>query len=458
MTEARLDDELAVIAQEYNVAQFVSFDKHDPNHARRSRIRGLSPDCELDTAGAIEALLSRAGTVNIRAFRPPHSTGNQFHYGMAYLDDILTVLHGYVSNGYCVIANETIDINDGGVSGVLEGETLEFAPHDTPRSVEKPDVASLPYGLGIAMLQIVYGFEPRLPRRENLRVEFSIHPIRVGYQHSHSVIWDMKAGNFKDIRPIMSWPNSFSRIIGDKTFGLLVAELIGLPVPRTLAMPRALAPFAFGRPTGTAETWLRTSPAECEPGHFSTMLGWSDPYALLAAEDPDNSVAAVLAQEGIDSRFSGATIPTSGMGQYVEGVAGAGPDFMLGRVPPTTLPNDISREVVELAKRAHQILGPVRLEFVHDGNLAWVVQLHLSGDRYNEFTVSPGEPKVGWLEFDPREGLEHLHTLIARAQREDFGVSILRPVGITSHVGDLLRSAHIPARIKEQGTARETYP
>jgi hypothetical protein len=26
----------------------------------------------------------------------------------------------------------------------------------------------------------------------------------------------------------------------------------------------------------------------------------------------------------------------------------------------------------------------------------------------------------------------------------------LRPVGITSHVGDLLRSAHIPARLKEQ--------
>lgn len=450
MIEARLDDELAVIAHQYNVAQFASFDKHDLNHARRSRIRGLVPDCELNTIGAIEALLGRAGTVNIRAFQPPRSRGNHFHYGMTRLDEILALLHGYVSEGYCVIANETIDINDGGVSGVLAGETLEFVPHDTPRSVEKPDVASLPYGLGIAMLQTVYGFEPHLPQAENLRVEFSIHPVRVGYQHSHSVIWDMEVGNFKDIRPIMSWPNSFSRMIGDKTFGLLVADLIGLPAPRTVVIPRSLAPFAFGRPTGTGETWLRTAPSECEPGRFSTTLGWSDPYALLEAEDPDNCVAAVLAQEGIDSKFSGATIPISGMDQYVEGVAGRGSDFMLGRVPPATLPDDVGREVAQLAKRAHQILGPVRLEFVHDGNLAWVVQLHLSGDRYNGFTVSPGEPKVGWLEFDPREGLEHLRALITRAQREDFGVSILRPVGITSHVGDLLRSAHIPARLKEQ--------
>ena len=35
------------------------------------------------------------------------------------------------------------------------------------------------------------------------------------------------------------WPNDFSRFLGDKTFGLLVADAINLPVPCTIAFGRA---------------------------------------------------------------------------------------------------------------------------------------------------------------------------------------------------------------------------
>ena len=105
----------------------------------------------------------------------------------------------------------------------------------------------------------------------------------------------------------LTWPNRFSRLLGDKAFGLLVADLLGLPVPATTVVGRRVAPFGFGRPTGGGERWLRTCPAEPVPGRFMTQRGWRDPFALLAAEDPSGTdLVAVLAQEGVRARWSGA--------------------------------------------------------------------------------------------------------------------------------------------------------
>src|SRR4029453_19591588 len=84
----------------------------------------------------------------------------------------------------------------------------------------------------------------------------------------------------------LTWPNRFSRFLGDKVFGLLVADLLGLPVPATTAVGRRVAPFSFGRPTGSGERWLRTCPAEPVPGRFLTQRGRRRPFAPLAVEDP----------------------------------------------------------------------------------------------------------------------------------------------------------------------------
>ena len=100
-----------------------------------------------------------------------------------------------------------------------------------------------------------------------------------------------------------------------------------------------------------------------------------------------------------------------------------------------------------LAKRARSALGPVRIEFVHDGKEAWVVQFHRSADRYRSGVISPGSPGRGWFDFDPAAGLEQLNELITRAQAEDKGVRVVGPVGLTSHVGDLLRKARVPAEL-----------
>ena len=51
----------------------------------------------------------------------------------------------------------------------------------------------------------------------------------------------------------LDWPNRFSRFIGDKVFGLLVADLIGLDVPRATVLARRIGPFVFGRRTGSRD-------------------------------------------------------------------------------------------------------------------------------------------------------------------------------------------------------------
>ena len=82
----------------------------------------------------------------------------------------------------------------------------------------------------------------------------------------------MARGRGSNINP----PNRFSRMIGDKAFGLLMADRLGVAVPRTLVIGRRVAPFEFGQATGSAEVWLRTCPYEPHPGLYTTMQGWTE--------------------------------------------------------------------------------------------------------------------------------------------------------------------------------------
>src|SRR5262249_21798426 len=44
------------------------------------------------------------------------------------------------------------------------------------------------------------------------------------------------------------------------------------------------------------------------PGRFTTVRGWTDPFALVEAEDPRSEIASVLVQDSVDARYSGAAI------------------------------------------------------------------------------------------------------------------------------------------------------
>lgn len=449
MTLLPKDVRLAALADSHNVAQFVSFSPGTDPAVRHSRIRGHAPDAPFaDVAEAVEALFATAdsGTVNVRSFQADNDKGNPFHYRIEKPSEAVGRVRSLAADGYTTIVNETIDVRDGGVSGVALNDLIEFVPDDTPRGVEEPGVASLPLGMGSRLLECVYGFRAHLPDTQGYRIEFSVHPLRVGYRQGHTILWESEKVRDEPIPATFSWPNKFSRFIGDKAYGLLMADLLGLAVPRTVVIGRKVRPFSFGRSTGTAEIWTRPCPHEQDPGKHPTYRGWVDPYVMLGLGEPAGSaIASVLAQEGVAAEYSGATLPWASGGYQVEGVPGFGEDFMQGERSPVRLPSRVIEDVQTVGAAAHAVLGPVRMEFAHDGQQVWVLQLHIATDRFQGAVIYSGDPMNGWLEFDPASGLDQLRTLIAEARIKRRGIRVAGAVGITSHVGDLLRKAKIPA-------------
>jgi hypothetical protein len=248
------------LAERANVAQFVSFAPGSPPAPRSIRIAERDALSSDSLEEVVETLMraSPESSVNVRSFSPNQPKGGEFLYGLTKVDDVVTAVRRLAQNGAFSIVNETIDINDGGVSGVCHGDVLEFAPGDTPRCVEKPGTVSIERRQGLRMLELIYGFDPELDYDSSERVEFSIHPIRRGLRNGHTIIWEVERTPPLRLTPRLQWPNRLSREIGGKAFGLLVAYVLGLPVPATTVVSRLIAPFSFGASTGSSEPWIRT--------------------------------------------------------------------------------------------------------------------------------------------------------------------------------------------------------
>lgn len=437
------------LAEFGNVAQFVAFRPESTGLAQSTaRVADFIPNHHFaSTEEAVSALLAASGeeSVNVRSYLPQDPRSREFVYGLRSVPEVLSALERLGGEGLHLIVNETIDIHDGGVSGVVQGGIIEFAPDDTPRAVEKPDVASLPRAMGLRLLETVYGFAPELPDDVSARVEFSIHPLARGWRRGHTLLWEIEPGDGEQQVPAPRWPNRFSRHLGDKCFGLLIAEQLDAMVPQTLAIPRRLAPFAFGRETGARERWTRTCPTDPQPGRFTTIKGWLDPFALLASEDSDREIASVLSQAAVPARWSGAAIVGSDGGLIVEGTRGEGDAFMLGMRQAEVLPAAILHDVAAAHGALAAVLGPVRIEWVHDGQKVWVVQLHLGQTRSSAAALVEGQAER-WERFDVREGLAELRVFLGRLP-EGAGIVLAGDVGLTSHIADVVRKAGRPARI-----------
>ena len=446
------DEILDRLARRVNVAQFVSF---GPDLGQRfAWIRSHEPNSRFASLDeAIGALLAASpeGRVNIRCYEPDNPKSREFLYGQGDREEVAALLRRLGGEGLYTIVNETVDIEDGGVSGVAYGGALEFAPGDTPRAVEKPGTASFPRALGLRVLETVYGFAPSLPARTEQRVEWSLHPLRRGVLAEHTIIWEVENAGPPPGEVRIAWPNRFSRHLGDKAFGLVLAHAVGLPVPKTLALPRALPPFSFGTDTGSQETWLRTCPHEQVPGFFPTRRGWTDPYRLMQEHDPSgDAIASILAQQGVEARFSGALVATPEGDPVIEGVAGRGDDFMIGRKAPEELPHDVAGAVRSLFHRASTTFGAVRFEWAYDGARPWVLQMHRGATLSIGRTIVPGTARA-YRHFDVEQGIDALRRLIEEVQGNGDGIVLIGRVGVTSHFGDLLRRAQIPSRIEEPG-------
>ncbi len=446
----RKDASLDLLAQSGNVAQFVSYEPAMSGEPVQTfaRIVDLPVNQTFATVDeAVAVLLERASdrSVNIRSFTPDSPRSREFIYAIRDVEEAAAAVRRLSGDGLHVIVNETIDINDGGVSGVVQDGVIEFAPDDTPRCVEKPGTASLPLALGLDLLEIVYGFRPDLPAVQG-RIEFSIHPKRRGWLASRTILWELEATPPVETTAHMTWPNRFSRLLGDKAYGLIMAHLSGMAVPRTLVIPRRVAPFAFGRPTASDDVWIRTCPTEPEPGLYTTRKGWTDPFALLAREDPEHTkIASVLSQAAVPACHSGAALLNGEGRTVVEGVPGEGDRFMLGIAPMTDLPASIVGDVDAVIERLGEKVGPARIEWVHDGTSTWVVQLHLGATASTATTLVPGE-RPAWTDFAIEQGLDNLRRFLTCIDA-DTGLRLIGQVGMTSHIADLVRKSGIPTRV-----------
>ncbi|WP_250478581.1 MULTISPECIES: hypothetical protein [unclassified Caballeronia] len=444
----RKDESLDRLAELFNVAQFVSYEPNTVPVQAYARVLGFEPNHQFATiSDAVEVLLARSAerTVNVRSFLPDDPRSHEFLYGLSDKYVVVEAVERISAAGFHVIVNETIDVRDGGVSGVLEGGIMEFAPDDTPRCVEKPGVASLPRREAIDLLTLVYGFPVEIGFEDDYRLEFSIHPKPCGWKHTNVIGWELERVGFKSLQAKNTWPNAFSRHVGDKAFGLMMAMQAGVDVPHTTVIGRRLAPFSFGRETGGTEWWIRTCPKEQVPGKYTTHHGWLDPFRLLASEDPAGSaIASVLSQRGVRAQYSGALIVDVSGKPVVEGRQGEGEELMLGTRLPEQLPETIIADVLSIFNCLRERLGPVRFEWVHDGRKVWIVQLHRGGTQSAEGVLVPGEAKV-WKHFHVLTGLNALRSALDTLH-ENEGIVLVGEIGLTSHIADVVRKAGKPAR------------
>lgn len=439
------------LAERANVAQFVSFDPH--KNQRFVRIRGCAVNQGFSRpADALDALLSRSPEqrINIRSFHPDQPQGHEFVYGLRSIEKAIEAVDRLTSTGLYVIANETVDVNDGGVSGVVHGDAMEFAPGGTPRVVEAEGIVSVRRRVGERILEWVYGFRPRIEVAEGVRVEFSIHPVRRGYRSEHTIVWEMQECPTYACCPFLTWPNRFSEMLGDKAFGLLVAASLGVRVPRTTVLCRSLRPFTFGDATGADVVWVRTCPSIPEPGMFPTVRGWTDPFRLLEQVPDRERIASVLVQEEVPARYSGAALMSADGSVIIEGVAGFGDDLMLGRAQPVSLPTIVQEAVASTYSLVTEQIGTVRAEWVYDGAEVWLLQLQPESALSTGATIVPGTPERE-IDFRVADGLSGLRELATLLRGKNIGIRLRGRVGVTSHIADVLRRERIPSRILPNG-------
>jgi hypothetical protein len=452
------DEVLDHLARTANVAQFVSFGPGSPSQ-RYCRIRGFSANQHLGTLeSAVASALAHApeGAVNIRSFDPRRPEGNPFLKRLTTVDDVACAVRNLAGAGLYTIVNEVIDESDGGVSGVAYRGLLEFAPGATPRCVDDVDIetATLPFEQGMAVLRAVYGFEPDLRGREGARVEFSIHPAQRGWRAEHTVLWQSEQRPAPELKADIRWPNRFSRLIGDKAYGLAVAAAAGLPVPRTIVFARHLFPFEVGSPTGSGVLWTRTCPEIKAPGLYPSAPEWRDPLAVLLRPEvlgpiaPQNEdappLASVLVQEGVAAMYSGTAAFNGSTAPAIAGVRGRGDSFMLGDAGAESLPESVTQSVLELYGRVWATFGPHLLEWVFDGLEAWIVQLSLSRDTA---VYSGAGDANDWEEFRFEKGsLELFRSAVSSLRGTGKGIVVLGNVSALSHAGEIAEQYGVPAR------------
>lgn len=475
------------LAEYCNIAQFVSYSpsgklsyKHICNDKTTADTDRRSVISELLEASAYKA-------INIRTFKPEQWQGNPFITELIDVDEICKLIDELQKQDLYIIVHESIDIHDGGISCVLDNGALEFVCGDTPRFVEKVHIDPIPrlkYDLDtIRFLGTIYEgmmeFENKIYSRCNTsidRIEFSLHPKRCGVKHANYIVWEVINrleqpavwGEYhQPIRNRYDWPNSLSRYIGDKAYGLLVADHIGMKVPRTtwFSLENKVDMFTFGTSTGSTEMWTRSCPSISVPGKYTTVNVVADPYSLMhkdnqlneLSDTPDAPVVSCLIQSGVAAKWSGACLTDEQGDISVEGVGGYGDGYMQGS-GNETLPIHVIDKVTDISRQLEcQLNSTVRFEWVYDGYDIWIVQLHIGAvsSSVKNRTIYPIDKVEKYIKYNPKDGLDTLRELCSMVKGMDnnthTGIVVCGNIGMSSHIADILRKEQIGSYIDVNG-------
>lgn len=398
----------------------------------------------------IEKMLkkSKEGKVNIRTYRDDLLEGNPFVYGLDNMGDVRDEVLYLLGEGYNLIINETIDVNDCGVSGVMLNGVVEFSPFTTPRAVENEGACALPFKIALRIWEMVYNLNEDVRDKLNLlgnlkntRVEFSIHPTKPYY-----TIWDIEEveNTPENIKVNINPNNSFSRMLGNKTFGLLLVNALYIMTPMTEVYNRYLPTFKFGS-IHSEQKWTRTAPRDKTPGMFVTHKGVGDPINFISEEVP-----SVLIQDEVKPIWAGSSIYEDGK-LIVEGVKGFGNQFMVGMQSPEALPKEVEENVYMMNRfieKEFESLGILnngyKLEWGWtDCDSIAVYQFNFVNQvNFNRIIVKGNVSDM--IGYETEKGLEGLRELIPKL-KESQGIILKGNVGITSHFCDILREWGIPS-------------
>lgn len=450
-----------------NVAQFISLNEKDKVEFVHIRDRETQSDrLEPLIKELIEKAFSKC--VNIRTFKEGSTKSNNFHFAKTNVKEIISIINEEISQGFFVIVNENIDTHDGGVSGVILNGRIEFSPQDTPRCVEKEGVCSLPLNIGNKMLKSIYDIDVASyldsigVDHRNTRVEFSIHPIKQGVHQERVIIWELeKVEEQEEINKIHTFPNRFSKFLGEKAYGLVLAEALGIKIPKSIIISKEVSPFILGENIEGSEKWLRTAPRIKMGGYFETIKGYENVFSFLQTEEEKmeggDNLGSIISQDGVNALYSGACLVNKDK-IIIEGTNGEGDKFMVGE-HDNDLPQrikDIVTNYINSLSQLRKLLKSFTFEWVYDGEEVWLVQLNQNTIESTSTSIVPfvvGEID-DWIEFDVQDGLESLRTIIDTLGHPDIdngkqtiGIKVLGDVGITSHIGDVLRANKIPSYI-----------
>lgn len=128
---------------------------------------------------------------------------------------------------------------------------------------------------------------------------------------------------------------------------------------------------------------------------------------------------------------------------------------MVGEQGVSALPDYVQSAVTDVYKNASGRLGPVRFEWVYDGTQVWVVQLHRGESISAGETIVPGDESTAYIPYQTETGIDGLRALIAN-HLPGTGITLVGNVGISSHMGDLLRKANIPSRIQRKSQEKSS--